>query len=86
MEYKNELVNHRHDCDCKNGCDKNCEVYAEVSVPVELMPEARVGDIDVTCCGDPTVETECGGAAYKIVITQQLLVKIPISFTVKSCR
>ena len=80
MEYKNDI--RKHECKCEQGCDKECEVYAGICVPVELTPKASVGEIEVSCCGDPVVETENIGGSYKITITQQVLVKIPICYFV----
>lgn len=82
MEYKNDIK--KHDCKCENGCSKECEVYAGICVPVQLTPKAEVGDITVTCCGDPVVETENVCGSYKITITQQVLVKIPICYLVET--
>lgn len=82
MEYKNDLV--QHGCKCDDTCKKDCEVYAGISVPIEIEPEAKVGEISVECYGEPIVDTENCGKSYKIVITQQVYVKIPITYSVKA--
>ena len=69
---------------CMNGCRKECSVYANVDVPVEVEPRAEVGKIEAECCGDPAVTCECthdGGV--RLTLTQSLLIKIPVCYNVR---
>lgn len=86
MEYKNDIETQKKpDCDyCKDGCDKECDIYTGISVPVELEPDADFGEVKTKCSGDPIVRFECcEGDSIKFVITQQVIVEIPVCFKIK---
>lgn len=89
MEYKNDLMDRRPEkperpCGCKDGCEKECNVHTNVKLPVEFEPEANIGRVEVECCGDPEVCCECTHeGTVKVIITQNLFVKIPVCYEVK---
>jgi hypothetical protein len=80
MEYKNELRKHCDNCE-KDGLYKECNLYTGIGLPVELEPEVTVGDIEVLCCGDPTVKIDSfDGKCHKLMITQKFFIKIPLCY------
>ncbi|MBQ8605862.1 MAG: hypothetical protein IJ408_03925 [Clostridia bacterium] len=88
MEYRNEMY---PDKDCpentaeKEGCYKECDFFTGVSLPLEIKPEAKVGDIEVECLGDPEVKKICTeDCSHKIVITQNFFVKVPVCYYIKT--
>lgn len=85
MEYKNDVIGVKPENGCgKDGCDKECKVYTNVRVPVEIEPDAKFGRIEAECCGDPEVNCECShDGAMRVVISQNLFIKIPVSYSVK---
>lgn len=84
MEYKNEVFKNR-DCDCKDGCNKECSIYTGLSLPVSLTPQADVGDVETLCSGDPVVAFDgCDCGTLHFTVTQQVIVKIPLCFKMKS--
>lgn len=85
MEYKNELIPRNDDCRCGcDGCAGECDVYTDISIPLEIEPEAKIGEVKVECCGDPSVKMEpVKHGCYKIVITQKIIIKIPVCYEVK---
>lgn len=84
MEYKDDMFK-PEERPCCDGCDKECELFTGVNVPVEIEPDAKVGKIDVECCGEPEIKIErCHDCKQKIVITQKFFVKIPICFKIKT--
>ena len=71
----------------EDACVKVGYQYADVSVPMELKPSAKVGDIVIECCGEPDVkcrEGKCGDSC-EICITQKISIKIPIHYQVVAC-
>ena len=81
MEYRNDMQKPEYCDDCK----KECTLYTGVSVPVELEPDAKVGRIEVECCGNPEIKIEgCCDCKERVVITQKFFVKIPICFEMKT--
>ena len=49
-------VDPQRECKCgDDGCTKISRQYAEISVPIELKPNATVEDVSVECCGEPSV-------------------------------
>ena len=75
MEYKDDMFK-PEERPCCDGCDKECELFTGVNVPVEIEPDAKVGKIDVECCGEPEIKIErCHDCKQKIVITQKFFVK-----------
>ena len=89
MEYKNDIPERRPEkpeehCGCKDGCERECSVHTNVNVPVELEPEAKIGKVVVDCCGEPEVCCECTHeGTIRVIISQNLFVKIPICYEVK---
>ncbi len=75
-------------CDGRNdGCSTVNYQYANISVPVEVKPKTRVGDITIECCDEPMLEcsaNECGDG-LDIVVTQKVCVKIPIRYQIEAC-
>ncbi len=85
----------RHD-DCDNhddydkhgkfDCDKKAEQVVDISLPIEVCPEADLGKIETECCGKPCIECEqepCG-SSLSIIITQSVKIKIPVKFGIKT--
>lgn len=68
----------------QDGCKyTGCE-YADISAPIDLRPEVVIGCAETECIGKPKVacvpfpcESGC-----RIIVTQRVRVKIPISFDV----
>lgn len=70
--------------------DHNCPVtgYQKLSVcvPITVTPYARIGRVTTYCCGEPTITpgpAPCPGTANgscTFTITQQLCVKVPVTF------
>ncbi|MBE6789278.1 MAG: hypothetical protein E7539_06415 [Ruminococcaceae bacterium] len=77
----------KHDDDkCKRDCDKVGEQVVDISLPIEICPEADLGKIETECCGKPYIqcEQEPCGATCSIVITQSVKIKIPVKFGIKT--
>lgn len=76
----------KHDkCD-RCDCDKRSEQVVDISLPIEVCPEADLGRIETECCGKPKVECEqepCG-SSVSIIITQSVKIKIPVRFGIKT--
>ncbi len=76
----------KHDKDDKRDCDKKAEQVVDISLPIEVCPEADLGRIETECCGKPCVECEqepCG-SSVSIIITQSVKIKIPVKFGIKT--
>lgn len=71
----------------KGGCKKTGYQYADISVPIDLKPNATIGDIKSECCGEPCVycKENHTGTSCEITITQKILIKIPVEFNVIAC-
>lgn len=85
MEYKNDIVGIKPEKPegCKN-CDKECNVYTSVTMPVEFDPECKVGRIEAMCCGDPEVKNDCTHEGnLRVTIKQNLVIKVPVCYDVK---
>ena len=88
MEYKNDLIERRPDrpekpCGC-DGCERETKVHTNVKFPVEFEPTAKVGEVEVECCGDPEVKCECThDGTIRVVIAQNLFIKVPVCYDVK---
>ncbi|MGN0487638.1 MAG: hypothetical protein ACI4HO_00075 [Ruminococcus sp.] len=72
-------------CSCgDDGCTKTTRQYADISVPLELKPDASLGDVSVECYGEPTVV--CRENRYnnscKITVNQKIALIIPIHYEV----
>lgn len=75
-------------CSCtQDGCTKTGHQYADISIPVELKPKTTVGEVEVKCCGEPSVvceESKCSNVC-KVVITQKISINIPIHYQITAC-
>jgi hypothetical protein len=71
---------------CPEDCSKTGYEVAEVSVPVEVLPVTKVGEVETDCCGEPHVSCECDPCTNtcKIVITQRIKIKIPVKIGIKT--
>ena len=82
-----ELLEKEEHCDGgRCDCNKIGEQTFDISLPIEICPEADLGKIETECCGKPHIECEqepCG-ATCSIVITQSVKIKIPVKFGVKT--
>lgn len=84
-----QMTEQRHERDCsEDECTKTAHQYAEVTLPVEIRPEVKLGNVETECCGEPTVicreEKHCG--TCEITIIQKLCIKIPVTYKVKVCK
>lgn len=73
-------------CDCYNnqGCLKTGIQYANISTPVNITPNVKIGEIVTEYIGEPDVrctETNCKNA-YKLLIRQKIRIKIPIQYNI----
>lgn len=72
---------------CKKcDCDKKVEQYVDISVPIEVCPDADLGKIETECCGEPKIECEqepCG-SSLSIIITQSVKIRVPVRFGIKT--
>ena len=76
----------KHEDKCRRDCSKIGEQILDISLPIEICPEADLGKIETECCGKPCIECEqepCG-ATCSIIITQSVKIKIPVKFGVKT--
>lgn len=73
-------------CNCKddNGCMKTEYQYADVSIPVKISPDVKVGKIISECCGKPAVSysENCCESKCELTLTQKIRIKIPIEYNV----
>jgi len=85
-DYDKHDKHDEHDKHDKRDCDKVGEQYVDISLPIEICPEADLGKIETECCGKPYVqcEQEPCGATCSIIITQSVKIKIPVKFGIKT--
>lgn len=79
----NDSVSYQKVCACHlEECARVGHQCVDVSVPVEVAPIARVGEITTTCQGMPTVtcrtEPHCNVAV--VTVTQELCLTIPVCY------
>lgn len=70
----------------KRDCEKVGYQYADVSIPIEICPDASLGDIKTECCGEPYIKCEgepCSNSC-NIVITQSIKIKIPLKVGIRA--
>lgn len=79
-------------CGAKNDKNENESTrtvfqYANVSLPVQLLPNAEIGSMTAEISGDPSVECRPRkyGGGYEIYVTQKLNVTIPVTYRVSVC-
>ena len=84
--YETEKRPEEHNCS-KDECVKMGYQYANVSSPIQLKPNIKIGDIDVECCNEPVVECcDCKcDSKCEITITQKVCIKIPICYEIDAC-
>lgn len=82
-----EVLCESFDPPCKEICKKIGYQYADISVPIELKPNATIGCIESECCGEPSVycKENYTGNSCEITVTQKILIKIPVEFNVIAC-
>lgn len=70
-------------CGCgEEACKRIINQKADVSVPIEITPDAIVGRIQFECLGNPQIDNDQCGDSCRIVVTQRISVRIPIQFNV----
>ena len=87
-EYDEIMMGEKRPHGCERGeCTKTAFQNAEISVPVEIVPEAKIGNVETECCGEPTVICRDGhcGDKCEVTIIQKLCIKIPVTYKVKVC-
>ena len=76
------------DCDGAHGreCDSHALQLADISIPLEICPDAKLGRIETECCGEPYIqcEQEPCGSNLNIIVTQSVKIKIPVKFGIKT--
>lgn len=75
-------------CECaEDGCLSVSRQYAEISVPIELKPNATFKDVSVECCGEPSFvcrENRCNNTC-QITVRQKISITMPIHYQVDIC-
>lgn len=65
-------------------CKKDIHTSAKVLIPVKLEPITSVGEIEVSCCGEPHVICKPNADnSSEIVISQTICLTIPIECGIK---
>ena len=88
LPYDNNSYESAHVEDCKkNECSKLVYQYADISLPMELKPDVKVGKIEMECCGEPDITCKKTDPKDKceFVITQKICLKIPVCYKVETC-
>lgn len=78
---KNEVCGSTH-----GECTRTVYQYANVSVPIQLMPNTEMGNMTAELCGEPVIECrpcKCGG--FEVTVTQRLSLCIPITYRINAC-
>ena len=75
-------------CSCEKAeKTKNVKHLMEISVPVDIFPEAEIGRIETEFCGDPVVkcdEISCMPGKCRLVIAQKICVRLPVKYSIKT--
>ena len=77
-----DKCNKSHKCDCDNDAFQ----FVDISVPLEICPDVKLGKIETECCGEPYIQCEhepCG-SNLNIIVTQSVKIKIPVKFDIKT--
>lgn len=78
----------KQQCECSqdNFTKMGCQ-FMDISVPIQLKPEAALDKVEIECCDKPTVNccNNCCNNTIEVVVTQKLRVKFPIHYTVTAC-
>ena len=75
-------------CECsQDNCTKIGCQFVDISVPIQLKPDATLDKVEIECCGEPTVSCQdnCCQNTVEVTITQKVRVKFPIHYTVTAC-
>lgn len=72
------------DCTGCGGCRKTSCEYTDVSLPIELIPNTCVGDVETCCVGEPCVQctSVAGGNRVRLTVSQRVKIRIPIDIGV----
>ncbi len=70
-----------------DDCKKYSKHFIDITTPVDITPEVRVGDVEIECCGDPIVicdkdRKNCN--ACHLVFVQKISIKVPIRYDFKA--
>jgi len=84
MDYEIDNKHHRPPECGDELCKRIIIQEADVSVPIEIMPTARVRRIQAECLGEPEITNERSNSICRIVITQTIGVRIPIEYNVST--
>ena len=79
-KFDDDKAHHDHDCGCF------ASQLADISIPLEICPDAKLGRIETECCGEPYIQCEhepCG-SNLNIIVTQSVKIKIPVKFAIKT--
>ena len=75
------------DCDCCDDgydCMKTEYQYADVSIPIKISPDIKVGKITSECTGKASICycENCCENSCEFTVTQKIKIKIPIEYNV----
>lgn len=65
-----------------NAYSKTALEYADVSMPVDLIPYVRVDRVTYECCGEPTAECDTSSGSCRITMSQTMKIKVDAVFGV----
>lgn len=68
-------------------CQKFAKHFIDISTPVDVKPEVRVGKIEIECCGDPIVicdKDKKKPDTCNLVFVQKVSIKVPIKYVFKT--
>ena len=71
----------------EDGCSTVNYQYANISVPINVTPKVKTGEITLECCEEPVIEcctNECKNG-LDIVIIQKVCIKIPVKYQLEAC-
>ncbi|MEG0874911.1 MAG: hypothetical protein RSB05_03350 [Clostridiales bacterium] len=75
----------QHDCGCEkenSTCLNKTAHYAEIGLPLNIIPYATVKKVSTQCCGEPIIapfssQSPCG---CDIFITQALCIRVEVEY------
>ena len=75
--------------DKKKACPADCFQKIEISLPVSTKPFTDVGEIEIKCCGKPTITSEVSSERVEhgecnFTVKQELCIEVPITFGVET--
>lgn len=76
-------------CELPTGCETLTYQQATVCAPVEVTPQASVGVVNTTCCGEPIVTpgaTTCPFEARSchFTVEQRVCIEVPVTFSARA--